>query len=222
MRILLAHNYHQFRGGDDEATEQEVELLTHYGHEVRLYHRHNDEIKTYSLLQKALLFLEPTWSRQSYRDIQGVIRDFRPEIVHFQGIFPLISPAAYYACAAQQIPVVQTLHDYRLLCPVATFFRQGQVCEACLNHSPWQGVVHACYRNSRLQTAALATTLSVHRGLKTWTHLVDLFTTPTEFARQKFIEGGLPAEKLFVRPYFLAQDPGVGWGSETTRCLWGG
>lgn len=206
----MVHNYYQQWGGEDEATEQELQLLKRHNHQVRLYCRHNDEIKAFSALRKGLLFFEPTWSLRSYREIKHVIREFKPEIAHFQNFFPLVSPSAYYACAESGVPVVQTLHDYRLLCPIGWFVRSGEVCEACLAYSLWRGVLYGCYHGSRIQTASIALMLTIHRLLKTWLRKVDVYIALTEFSRRKFIEGGLPESKIFVRPNFLDKDPGLG------------
>jgi glycosyltransferase involved in cell wall biosynthesis len=210
MRILMVHNYYQQWGGEDESTEQELQLLQRHGHEVRLYFRHNDEIKTFSSLRKGLLFFEPTWSLRSYRETKHIVREFKPEIAHFQNFFPLVSPSAYYACAESGVPVVHTLRDYRLLCPIGWFVRNGEVCEACLAHSLWRGVLYGCYHGSRIQTASIALMLVAHRLLKTWLRKVDVYIALTEFSRRKFIEGGLPKSKIFVRPNFLDKDPGLG------------
>jgi len=210
MRILMIHNYYQQWGGEDESTEQELQLLQRHGHEVRLYFRHNDEIKTFSSLRKGLLFFEPTWSLRSYREAKHVIREFKPEIVHFQNFFPLVSPSAYYACVESDAPIVQTLHNYRLLCPIGWFVRNGEVCEMCLTHSLWRGVLYGCYHGSRIQTASIALMLTTHRLLKTWLRKVDVYIALTEFSRRKFIEGGFPKSKIFVRPNFLDKDPGLG------------
>ncbi len=209
----MVHNYHQFRGGDDEAAEQDVQMLQQQGHSVELYFRHNDDIKDFSGLRKALLFLEPTVSVKSYQDLKSKIKQWQPDLVHFQGFFPLVSPASYYACAECQVPVVQTLHDYRLLCAASTFFRQGQVCEACLHTSPLPSIRYGCYRQSRLQTASVALMLGVHHGLGTWQRQVAAFLVPSEFARQKFIQGGLDERRIFIRPNFLSQDPGMAEGT---------
>ena len=210
MRILMVHNYYQRRGGEDESTKCELRLLRKRGHDVRLYSRHNDEIKTFSLLRKGLLFFEPTWSWKSHQEMKSVIREFKPEVVHFQNFFPLISPSAYYACAESDVPVIQTLRNYRLLCPIGSFSRNGRVCEECLMHSLWRGIRYGCYHDSRIQTASIALMLGVHRLLNTWQERVDAFIALTEFSSRKFIEGGLPASKLFIRPNFLDRDPGIG------------
>ena len=209
MRILMIHNYTQQLGGADVATSQEIELLQKYGHEVRLYFRHNDEIKNFSPFRKTLLFFEPTWSFKSYREIKQIIAEFKPDIAHCQSFSPLISPAVYYALAQKKIPIVQTLHEYRLICPIGWLFRNNSICEECVQHSLWRGIFYGCYRNSRIQTASVALMLSSHRLLKTWEKKINVFVTPTEFARSKLIEGGLPSSKIWVNPCFLAEDPGV-------------
>ena len=210
MKVLIVHNYYQHWGGEDESTVQEFRLLKRYGHEVQLYFRHNDEIKSFSPLRKVLLFFEPTWSLRSYREIKKVIQEFRPEVAHFQNFFPLISPSAYYACAESGVPIIQTLRNYRLLCPIGYFFRNGTICEDCLKHTLWRSIRYSCYHNSRIQTASIALMLKTHNLLKTWQKKVDAFIALTEFSRRKFIEGGLPESKIFVRPNFLEEDPGVG------------
>jgi len=214
MRILMVHNYYQRWGGEDESTEQELRLLSRHGHEVRLYSRHNNEIKAFSLLRKGLLFFEPTWSWKSYNEIKRILLEFQPDIVHFQNFFPLISPAAYYACAEIGVPTIQTLRNYRLLCPIGWLFRGGSICEECSKHSLWRGIRYGCYHNSRLQTASIVLMLKMHRLLGTWQKKVDIFIALTEFARRKFVEGGLPASRIVVRPNFLGDDPGF---AETIR-----
>src|SRR5260370_40046999 len=133
--------------------------------------------------------------------------------------FQVIPPAAYYAARGEGVGVVQTLHNFRLLCPNALFFRNGRVCEECLGRSiPWPGIVHKCYRGSRVASAAAATMVAVHGMLSTWREAVDVYIALTQFSRQKFIEGGLPAQKLVVKPNFVYPDPRVACvaRSETT------
>lgn len=210
MRILIVHNYTQRRGGSDESAEHELQLLRERGHVVRFYFRHNDEIKSFSLLRKGLLFFEPLWSRKSYREVKQILRDFQPEIVHFHSFFPLVSPSTYYACAESRVPVVQTLHDYRLLCPIGSFFRDGAICKECFHHSLLRGIRYGCYHDSHIQTASIALMLRAHRLLKTWSQKVTAFIAVSEFSRHKFIESGIAESKIFMRPNFLAQDPELG------------
>ena len=209
MKILVVHNLYQQRGGEYAAREAEVSLLRDAGHEVVEFLRDNDEIRSYSFFRKAGLACQTVWSQQTYRELRDLLLWEAPDLAHFHNTFPLISPAAHFACADAGVPVVQTLHNYRLLCPGANFLRDGRVCEECLGRSvPWPGVWHGCYRNSHAATASVAAMLAVHRSLGTWWKKVGVFIALTEFARQKHIEGGLPRERLVVKPNFLQADPG--------------
>lgn len=210
MRILQVHNYFQQWGGEDEQTEHELRLLKSYNHTVQLYSRHNNEIKDYGYVRKGLLFLETTWSYRSYREMRKIIKTFKPDVVHFQNFFPLISPSAYYACSSLNVPCVQTLHDYRMICPMGNMVRNGTPCEECRSHSLLKSIQYACYRNSRIQTASVALMLKVHRLLNTWTQNIDGFIAVSEFSRRKFIEAGIPNHAIEVRPNFLDDDPGPG------------
>jgi glycosyltransferase involved in cell wall biosynthesis len=211
MRILVAHNYYQQPGGEDQIFATEADLLESRGHRVLRYTLHNDQIKT---LGRVALARATLWNDAAYRELRDLIRRERPDIAHFHNTFPLISPAAYYAARDADVPVVQSLHNYRLLCPDAFFYRQGRVCEDCLGRwIAWPGVAHACYRGSRQASAVVAAMLTVHRGRRTWADLVDVYIAAlTEFAREKFIQGGLPAEKIIVKPNFIYPDPGPGAG----------
>jgi glycosyltransferase involved in cell wall biosynthesis len=205
--ILKVHNLYQQPGGEDESVRGECALLTRAGHSVTEYSRDNDEIAKYTLIEKASLGPRTVWAWDSCDQIRALLRAKKPDVAHFDNTFPLISPAVYYACREAGVPVVQTLRNYRLLCPAATFQREGRVCEDCLGRSPWRGVVHGCYRDSRSATGAVALMLSVHRWLGTWSKLVDRYIALTEFARTKFIEAGLPAEKIVVKPNFVFSNP---------------
>jgi glycosyltransferase involved in cell wall biosynthesis len=205
VRIICGHNYYQQSGGEDTEFFAEQAVLRRYGHVVIEYTDHNDRVNQMNQISAAL---NTVWSRSSQRRLLTVLRGVQPDVAHFHNTFLLISPSSYYACKEAGVAVVQTLQNYRLLCPAATFFRDGHVCEDCVKKTPpWPGVVHGCWRTSRSQTAVVAAMLSFHRWLKTWEQQVDVYIGLTEFARRKFIEGGLPADKIVVKPNFIFPDP---------------
>jgi len=205
--VCIVHNEYQHPGGEDEVVRAEAALLRGRGHGVHLYQAHNDSVNQ---MGKFGLLKSTIWNGGSGRAIADALASSGSEIAHFHNIVPLISPAAYCAARRQGVAVVQTLHNYRLLCPNATFFRDGGVCEECLGRAvPWPGVVHACYRGSRAATGAVASMLTLHRAIGTWSRMVDVYIALTEFARRKFIAGGLPADKIVVKPNFV-EDPGAG------------
>jgi glycosyltransferase involved in cell wall biosynthesis len=213
MKILLVHNTYQQPGGEDVVFNQERELLEHAGHQVLTYCRSNWEIAGYSALKMLGLVGRVVWARDTRREIASLLRSQKPDLVHVHNTFLMISPSIYWACREVGAPVVQTLHNYRLLCPAAIFFRDGGVCEECLGHSMWPGVLHGCYRDSRAETSAVALMLTVHRWRRTWSWGVNRFIALSEFSRQKFIEGGIPAEKIAVKPNFIYADPGCRAGN---------
>ncbi len=208
MKVLLVHNSYQQPGGEDTVFEQEREMLERAGHRVLVYRRSNWEIEGYSATRKVALAKQVIWATDSREEISRTLRREKPEVVHVHNTFMVVSPSIYSACRELQIPVVQTLHNYRLFCPAATFFREGQVCEECADYGLWRGVRYGCYRESYVATAAVALMLEVHRWRRTWTEMVNGYVALTQFARQKFIGRGLPAEKISVKPNFVHPDPG--------------
>lgn len=212
MKALLCHNYYQQPGGEDSAYLAERELLLAFGHQVLDYVRRNEEIHVDGFFSKARLGLQTIWAEQSVEDIRVLLQRECPDIIHFHNTFPLISPGAYYACRDAGVPVVQTVQNYRMLCPAASLYRDGGVCRECMDSGLWRGVQHKCYRQSRSATAAVAVMLAFHRWRQTWTETVDRYIAPTEFVRSKLVEGGLPAEKISVKTNFVYPDPGTRTG----------
>ena len=205
MKILAVHNYYQQPGGEDEVFEAETKLLREQGHEVVHYIDSNSRIDNMNYVSTAINTL---WSSDTKGKIAEMIDATKPDIAHFHNTFLLTSPSAYYACKEAQVPVVQSLHNPRLLCPSANLYRNGSVCEDCVGKTfPMPGVVHGCYRNSRSQTAVVAAMLTLHRWLKTWQDKVDKYIVFTEFYKNKFIEGGLPSKKIALKPHFISPDP---------------
>ena len=208
MKILLVHNAYQEAGGEDVVFDQECELLERAGHQVLTYRRSNREIEEYSAATRFRLVKRVIWASDSRHAFARLLLQERPQLVHVHNTFMMVSPSIYSVCQELNVPVVQTLHNYRLLCPAATFFRDGKICEECVERSLWQGIRYGCYRDSRPATATIALMLAVHRKAGTWVHGVERYIALTEFARQKFISGGLPADKISVKPNFVHPDPG--------------
>jgi len=210
MKILLIHNRYQIAGGEETVVHAEQALLSSRGHEVRLWEADNRLIT--GTVGPAL---HAVYSPAARRQTAQLLDEFKPDVVHVHNFFPLLSPAIYYACGAAHVPVVQTLHNYRLICPNALLFRDGHVCEDCVGRAlPWPGVWHACYRDSHAASLAVATMLTTHRLLRTWSKEVGRYIVLSEFAREKFVSrGGLPAAKIEVKPNFVHPAPSAGDGS---------
>ncbi len=211
MKVFLLHNFYQQIGGEDLVFAEEGQLLESRGHEVIRYRAHNDQVDAVS---KIALAAKTIWNPRAYSEVRRLIRRERPQVVHVHNTLPLLSASVYYAARAEGLPVVQTLHNYRLMCPGSLCFRDGRICTDCVGRTvPLPAVRHACYRGSRTTTAAVATMLSVHRMLGTWQQQIDVYITPTSFARDLFVQAGLPAQKLVVKPNFVDPDPGPGSGA---------
>jgi glycosyltransferase involved in cell wall biosynthesis len=208
LKVISVYNRYLNRGGEDEVFELEGKLLDKHGCEVTLVTEqvHNPN----GLIESTSLAFDVIWSRSWHARFEALLKEKKPQIVHVHNVFPTISPSIYYACRDAGVPVVQSLHNPRLLCPAATFYRDGHPCEDCLGkHLPWPSILHGCYQNSRIRTSGVATMLTVHRSLGTWRKLIDIFIVFTEFYRRKFIQGGLPGNKIMVKPHFVDPDPGL-------------
>jgi glycosyltransferase involved in cell wall biosynthesis len=211
MTIVAAHNYYLQPGGEDEVFRSEALLLEDRGHTVFRHSADNRRLLQMSRIEAAAAAV---WNRHSRREMSVLVERNRPDVVHFHNIFPLLSPACYGAARDRGAAVVQTLHNYRLLCPKALLARGGGPCESCLGRAlAWPGILRGCYRGSRTATAALAAVTAVHRAGGTWTNAVDVYVALTGFARSRFVAGGLPAGKIVVKPNFVWPDPGAGAGA---------
>lgn len=204
VRVLLAHNTYQHAGGEDSVVANERDLLIAAGHEVHLYTVSNEGIR--SLSDKFAAFLHTPHNNRSRIDFAQEIDRFQPDIVHVHNTFPLLSPAIYSPCHERGIPVVQTLHNYRTVCANALLMRQGRICEKCVTGSKYWGVYHRCYRNSAVASLAVVRLQTRAVEQQTWHNRVDRFIALTRFARDKFIQAGLPADRIVIKPN-LVPDP---------------
>jgi glycosyltransferase involved in cell wall biosynthesis len=195
-RVLLVHVKYLQAGGEDVAFAEETEMLREHGHEVREIVLSNEPLLQMTPARAAATTV---WSEAGRRTIREAVASFRPDIVHFHNTFPLLSPAVYAAARQTGAAVVQTLHNFRLVCPGGLLMRNGAPCEDCLGTHPWRSVVHKCYRESATASAAVSTMLTLHRTRGTWQHDVDAYICLTEFARAKLAAGGLPVSKLYVK-----------------------
>lgn len=165
MKVLLCHNYYQQPGGEDVSFAAEASLLESRGHAVIRHTVHNDVINQMRRLDLAARTL---WNRETYRELRSLIRNLRPDVMHCTNIFPLISPSAYYAARDEDVPVVQSLRNYRLMCPKGLLMRKGRICESCLHRRlAWPGIPRGCYRDSYSATAVTAGMTAIHRLLGT-------------------------------------------------------
>ncbi len=207
MKILLVHNTYQLPGGEDVVCARERDLLRAHGHTVEEYQRSNHEIEQYSPLQRMQMAVNVVWNSDSKHDFEGRLREFRPDLVHVHNTFMVISPSIYSACHEFGVPVVQTLHNYRLLCPAATFFRNGKPCHDCESHLG-HSIAHGCYRDSRLSTASVAAMLAWHRAAGTYSKFINRYIALTEFSRSNFLRAGFEPTRIMVKSNFVNPDPG--------------
>lgn len=200
-KILLVHNYYQIPGGEDSVVKNEKKLLEDNGHEVILYSRNNSELKTLSKLQKLMLPITTVFNPKTYKDIKKIIKEQKVNILHVHNTLSLLSPSVYYAAFSCSVPVVQTVHNFRLLCPAATFYRDGHICEDCVTNGLKCAVKYNCYRGSRLQTMACVGSTWIHRMVGTYKKLN--YICLTEFNKEKLLSmKGINKERIFVKPNF--------------------
>lgn len=199
MRILLVHNRYRSAApsGENRVVDQEGQALSDLGHEVRRFIRESDEISQWSLPKKASLPIRTIWNWSASQDLKAVLREYRPEVVHVHNTFPLLSPAVLYACRDAGIPVVATIHNYKLACANGAFFRDGAVCHDCAHRLPISSVRHGCYRDSAVATVPVALGTSLHR--RAWRSLISAYVLISASQRDLLRGVGLPEERVFVR-----------------------
>ena len=206
-RILQVHNFYRIPGGEDVVVRNEKKLLEEHGHRVYTYYRSNKELEKKSIIGKLVLPFTSVYSFKTMREVKKLIKDHHIDIVHVHNTLTMVSPSVFYAAFACKVPVVQTLHNFRMLCPAGSFFRGNVICEECVTKGMQCAVKYKCYRNSKIQTIVSAMILWVHRKLGTYKNFICL----TEFNRQKLldaIDSGtkkgkiVNASKVFIKPNF--------------------
>lgn len=206
LKVLMAHNYYQNSGGEDISMATEISVLKQAGHQVRLVEWQNSSISRMSRLEKLALFWQTTWNIDSNNRVYQTLKAFNADLFHGQNLFPLASPSVYNAAYRLDVPVIQHLRNFRLGCLNAYLYRQGSVCEDCIGRNPWRGLIRRCYRDSWPASASLWQMVTTHRWRRTWQHDVNAFITPSHFSANKLIEIGVPEDKLYIKPNFIA-DP---------------
>ncbi|SHK18341.1 glycosyltransferase family 4 protein [Tepidibacter formicigenes] len=201
--VLMAHNYYQVPGGEDTVFHNEVEMLKKNGHKVIKYTRHNDKIKESGIFGKLKLATETVFSFKTYKEVRSLIDKNDIHVVHVHNTLPLISPSIYYAAISKKVPVVQTIHNFRLLCPGATFTKNGHICEDCLSKGLRQSLKNKCYRNSLLQTYIMYFMLKFHKIIGTYNKIN--YITLTEFNKNKILNLVKDDKKVFIKPNFISK-----------------
>lgn len=205
QNILIVHNYYQIPGGEDTVVANEKKMLEEHGHKAILYSRNNAELKQMSKFQKLFLPITTIFNLRTYKEIKRLIKSENIEIVHVHNTLNLISPAVYYAARAMKVPVVQTVHNFRLVCPGATFYRDGHICEDCMKNGLWCAVKYKCYRGSKIQTLACALTLTIHRIMGIYKKIN--YICLTEFTKDK-IKSVVDPERVYIKPNFVYDQKG--------------
>lgn len=219
--ILLVHNHYQIAGGEDVVVANEQRLLEAHGHRVVTYFRHNDELKHMAPWRRLLFAAEALFSLRTYCDIKRLIRQEHIDIVHVHNTLAMVSPSVYYAARACGVPVVQTVHNFRLLCPAGSSFREGRVCEECLHGGMRCAVRHACYHESRMQTLLCVLNSHLHRHIYKYLHFLFL----TEFNRDKHLLWNrrvFEPARVHIKPNFVFSSPHVNAAERLPRLVYAG
>ncbi len=210
LRILQVHNAYQIPGGEDVVVANEKKLLEMNGNEVFSYSRNNDELKTMNAFQKLLIPFTAVYSFKTYREVKKLIRENKIDIVHVHNTLMVVSPSVFYAAFHCHVPVVQTLHNFRMLCPAGSYFRGDRICEECSEKGLQCSLKYGCYRGSKAQTFVSAAILKIHRMLGTYRKVN--FICLTEFNREKLSrlnECGkqiVDMKKVYIKPNFTFQE----------------
>jgi len=204
MRILLFHNRYQLPSGEDTVLEHEMDLLRGHGHTLEVVIVGNKNLNINNIFSSMCIGLQTIWNHNSKKIVQNAIENFQPDIIHIHNFFPIYSPSIYWAISKYKIPIVQTLHNYRIICANGLLFRDEHPCELCIGRKvPLPAVIYKCYRNSRIATLPLFFMQLFHKFIGTFQFKIDAYIVLTQFAREKFLLGGLKEDKVFIKPNFI-------------------
>ncbi len=181
----------------------EKRLLEDHGHVVEDFQVSNARLKSAHVFWQILAVPSFLWSRRSYAMLRQRIAEFAPDVVHVHNTFPELSPSVFWAAHRAGVPVVQTLHNFRHVCANALLLRDGVRCENCVGRRGGSAMLHRCYARSLSRTAVLVATGILHQVIGTYSQSVDAFITLNDFNREIFLRGGLPDNKLLVKPNFV-------------------
>ena len=215
MKILIAHNHYQLSGGEDNVVHSEKNLLLSRNHNVCSFESQNSSIKGF--YQKLKVALNTHYSKRSAIRFRNVLIQESPEIVHIHNLFPIITPSILDVCKEFNIPTILTLHNYRLICPNALLYRKSNICELCVTNSTFYAIIHKCYKESLLGSLITSHMVDHHRRIKTWHNKVDRFIVLTEFAKGLLGKGGIPKEKMSIKPNFISKPPSNYTRNKTQR-----
>ena len=198
------HNSYRQGGGEDAVANSDAALLRAAGHEVFEYRTSNPPTPMKSV---GTVLLSP-WNPRSARDVGQIVDDFRPDIVHVHNTWYRLSPSVFRTIQKRRVPIVVTVHNYRLICPNAVLYRDGAPCTDCVGTHPWRSVVHRCYRNSLFASAAVASDISINRAIGTWATQVNRFIVATDFLGDALARSGIPRDRIIRLPLAVS-DPGI-------------
>jgi len=205
MRVLLGHCFYRTSApsGEDSVYRNEKKMLESNGIEVIPFEKQNDDLEGLDFFGKVRSGFEYVWSKNAFQETTKLIDQYKPDLAHFHNIFPQMSTSVHAACKTRGIPVVQTLHNFRFICPSALLQRNNAPCDLCVKGSLMNSIKHRCYRDSVVATLPLASMITVNRAQKNFENNVNTYIALTEFSKQQFASAGLPAEKLTVKPNFV-------------------